>query len=415
MPVATERERDFIDAIGAFYDGADSLDHAARALNYEAAMATMHEKYPDDLEAAAFYGLALIANQSPSDKTYGKALQAAKLLEQLFKAAPNHPGVAHYLIHALDYPTLATRALPAAYRYSKIAPAVSHAQHMPSHIFSQLGMWSESVDSNRGSAAAAREHGSLFDLAHALEWQVYAQLQTCGDEAALKAVEEFAGHDQARGNFSVDYARAALPARYALERRDWPAATSVPVPETTFLYAKSSAQLARALGALRAGDREAGGEAVAALAGLVDAIDNGGDAGRWRQDVRSQYLVASGWLAYVDGDDESAEALLIKAAELERTTYMPGPGPAPMAPAQELLGDFYLETGRPAQALAAYETLTNQFARRYNTIEGAARASASLGDEEKTAKYYGQLIELCGDSGSERPGLETAKGYFQSE
>lgn len=412
LPIGTERERDFIDAIAAFYEDSAKLGHAERALAYETRMQALHQRYPDDTEAAVFYALALVANQLPTDKTYAKTLAAADLLDRQLAAAPNHPGIAHYLIHALDYPSLAERALPAARAYAAIAPSVAHAQHMPSHIFSQLGMWPESAASNRGSAQAAQDHASVFDLAHALEWQAYADLQTCNDAGAEQSVQAMLAAAQGgAGNFAVDYSVVALPARFALERGDWAAAAALPPSASKFPYAVATALFTRALGQVGIGELDAAKATVATLRELAKGAKEGPGNARWLTDMEVQLLAAEGWLAAAGGDLAAGTKMLNAAADRERETYAPGPGPAPVLPAQELLADLQLRSNEPILALATYEQAMRQFANRYRALIGAARAATAAKKSDAALDYYGRAVKLC-TGGGDRDGLTEARQHL---
>ena len=412
IPVATQRERDYIDAIGAYYDDYATLSPRERALKYEQAMAQLHQRYPNDLEAAVFYALAMIANQPHGDKRYSKTLQAADLLEPLFREAPDHPGIAHYLIHALDYPRLAERALPAARRYAEIAPAVSHALHMPSHIFSQLGMWEESIASNIASAQAARHHDSLFDLAHALEWQAYAQLQTCRDTGAAEAMQEMVSKARP-GNFAVEYSAAAIPARVALERRDWSAAVALTSPQSGFPLARAAALFGRAVGAAHLGDTALLRQSAAQLDALAEPAEQVSGAGRWLADIKVQALVARALLAELLGDGAAALALMREAATLEEASYMPGPGPAPLLPARELLAELLARQGQRDAAIAAQRALRTQFAGRLNSFRGEARAALGSGDEAAAEQVYRQILDQCAGGAPDHPARVEAAAFLE--
>lgn len=402
VPATAQRERAWIEAIGAFYDRKDR-PHGERVKAYARAMRRLYAAWPDDVEAGAFYGLALQAAAPRDDRSYAQQRRAAEMLGELFERHPDHPGIAHYLIHALDYPALAEQALPAAQRYARIAPAVSHAQHMPSHIFSQLGLWEESLASNRASAAAARQHDSLFDLAHALEWQAYAALQTCRDGVAHQTLEELASYQGHSDNFAVEYSIQSIAARYWLERQQWAQAAAMEVPQVSFAYAESTGWFARALGASRIGDVDTAAAAVRRLKQLAASTDKA--AARWRPDIRVQHLAASAWLLHARGDSTRAMARIAEAGALEERTYTPGPGPAPVIPARELEGDLLLELGEPAAALVAYQAALEQFAGRLNAFAGAARAARASGDVAQAEAYAAAARELCGRGSKPRPAL----------
>lgn len=402
VPATAQRERAWIEAIGAFYDRKDR-PHGERVKAYARAMRRLYATWAEDVEAGAFYGLALQAAAPRDDRSYAQQRRAAEMLGELFERHPDHPGIAHYLIHALDYPALAEQALPAARRYARIAPAVSHAQHMPSHIFSQLGMWEESLASNLASAAAARQHDSLFDLAHALEWQAYAALQTCRDGVARQTLAELASYQGQSDNFAVEYSIQSIAARNVLERQQWADAAALTVPQAAFAYAESTGWFARAIGASRAGQVDDARAAVARLKALAASTDKA--SARWRADVRVQYLAASAWLLQAQGDSARAVERIAEAGALEERTYTPGPGPAPVIPARELEGDLLLELGEPEAALKAYQAALEQFAGRLNAFAGASRAARASGDAAQADAYAEAAREHCARGREPRPAL----------
>ena len=411
LGASTARERDYIAAVAAFYDG-DNVPHAARVAAYERAMAGVAERYPDDHEAAILYAVAMlgVAYNSPPDKSYARQRKAAEILNRMLPLEPGHPGIAHYLIHSFDYPDLAQLALPAARVYAKIAPSAPHALHMPSHIFTRLGMWQESIASNLASAEAAqqglaRSHSSAtsFEAMHASDYLAYAYLQTGQDAKARELADRVA---QAASldvpQFSAGYAFAAIPARYALERRSWQEAASLDVVPTFFPwakypYAEAIVHFAQCVGAARTGDVP---RARAALERLT-AIQKGlvGQKGfDWASQVEIQRLAAAGWLARAEKKDDEAVKLLRAAAELEDATDKHPVTPGAVLPAREQLADLLAELGRPAEALAEYEASLRSAPARLNSYAGAARAAERTGQKEKAKDFEGRLQALCGGS-----------------
>jgi hypothetical protein len=400
----TAREKGYINAIAAFYRDGDKVDIVPRARAYEAGMEQLTKDFPNDDEAAILYGLALVAHgmSTPGDKTYAYQRQAADIFNRLLVTHPDHPGIAHYLIHSFDYPSLAPLALNAAYAYAKIAPSSPHALHMPSHIFVRLGMWKETIDSNLSSANAAREYAARahpgamsFDMLHADDYLAYAYLQRGEDEkvrqltdelSAVKAldVESFAGY----------YALAAVPARFALERRRWADAAALTVrpaefPWDRYAYAEAITWFARAVGAARAGDPARARADVERLKQLRQKLNP-----YWAQQLDIQIHAADGWIAHAEGHNDDAEAALRAAADLEDSTEKSPVTPGSILPAREMLGDFLLEVNQPRKALDAYERSLKDSPNRLNGLSGAARAAQLAGDREKARGYYVQVAKL---------------------
>ena len=418
---ATPRERDYVAAIGTYYKDSDKLDHGARALAYEKAMEQVYRRYPDDREAAVFYALALNATALPTDKSYANQLKAGAILEKVYSEQPNHPGVAHYIIHSYDYPPLAARALVAARGYTKVAPSVPHAQHMPGHIFTRLGLWRESIDSNRASAAAGKEYfaktgtEAVWDQTlHAMDYLVYAHLQGAQDQEAKRVADEVGAMRKAQPeSFVAAYAFAAIPARMAVERREWSAAASLTAsprefPWGQYAWAEAITSFARALGAARTGDapkaRSEGQRLEAARDALVAAKQS-----YWADQVEVQRRAAAAWTARAEGRNDEAVKLMRSAAELEDSTEKHPVTPAPLVPARELLGEMLLELNQPAEALIAFEVSSGRDPSRFNGLFGAARAAELSGDRAKARTFYGKLVALCDRADTERPELRQAK------
>jgi len=420
----TERERDYIGAIAAFYRGSDTIDHRTRALAYRAAMANLHQRYPDDREAAIFYALALDGTALPTDKSLVDQKKAAAILEPIFKEQPDHPGVAHYLIHSYDAPPLAEAGLPAARRYAEIAPSVPHALHMPSHIFTRLGYWQESIDTNRRSAEAGQAYaktafgdGVVWDQSlHAMDYLAYAYLQQAQDEKARGLVDEIAGFVRATPETAgAAYALAAIPARYAVERRRWAEAAKLEVPSGSpggkLSWAEATTYYARALGCAHTGDIEEARLAIQKLEAdrntLVELQET-----YWAGQVEIQRREAAGMLASAQGKKDEALELLRSAADMEDASEKHPVTPGPVVPARELLAEFLLTTDKPADALVAFESTLERSPNRFNALYGAASAAQNAGQREKARQYYSALVEVS-DPVSPRPELRTARSYLQ--
>jgi tetratricopeptide (TPR) repeat protein len=414
----TERERDFIAAIATFYKDHETVSHRDRVLAYERAMEQLFAKYPDDTEAALFYSLALQAGAtvSPPDPGYVRQKQAGKIAEPVFAAHPDHPGAAHYVIHAYDYPPLADRALAAARAYAKIAPDSPHALHMPSHIFTRLGYWEESIASNRDSRDAGRKHRSPGDELHAIDYLVYAYLQTGQDELAR---QEMARAPRAVGGggsirFAGLYAIASMPARYTLERRQWKEAAALELPEGVFpggpqSWTEMSLHFAKGLGAARTGNLAAARAAIERLAAIRESIRQ---VAYWPDAAEVHRRVVAAWVAHAEGRHDEALAMLRSAAELEDKIDKHPVTPGYVLPARELLGDMLLERNRPAEALAEYEAALRSSPGRFNSTYGAARAAELAGNSAKAAAYYQALVKLAGPGDGRRAELRHASEYL---
>jgi len=410
----TQRERDYVGAIEMFYKDADKIDHRTRALAYRQAMEQLAARYPEDREAAVFYALALNATALPTDKTYADQLKAAAILETVFAVEPQHPGVAHYLIHSYDYPPIAEKGLNAARRYASIAPAAPHALHMPSHIFTRRGYWQESIEANRASASSVGNH---FDRLHALDYLTYAYLQMAQDGAAKGVVDQMSEIPKvAVEHFVTAFALATIPSRYALERGRWADAAKLELFGKEFPWGRfpqSEAQLvfARGLGAARGGDVTSARRDVERLGALRDTLA-ASKVGYWAEQVDIQRQVASAWVARAEGRTEEALALLRAAADREDATEKHPVTPGPIAPARELLAEMLLEANEPAQALREFEASMRVEPNRFRGLYGAARAADLSGDRTKARTYYSTLLSLGEKGDTERPELRQAKAFL---
>jgi tetratricopeptide (TPR) repeat protein len=421
----TEREKDYIAAIAAFYRDGDKLDHQTRTIAYEKAMEQVYLRYPEDREAAVFYGLALNASALPTDKTFANKQKAALILNKVWAEQPNHPGVVHYLIHSDDTPQFAQAGLDAAICYSKIAPDVPHALHMPSHIFTRLGLWQQSIDSNRAAHAAAlayvqKTNGpNSFDseTVHTMDYLEYAYLQSSQDHEAQGVVDELLAFRQSAGaNLPTAYAVAAIPVRLVLEHRDWPAAAALGTPTVgfpleRFPWAEAMISFARALGTAQTGDIPGAQAEIARLQSLEDKLLDAKDT-YWANQVKVERLGAAGVLAHVQGDDKKALDLVRAAADLDATMDKHPATPASVLPARELLADLLLELGQPQEALKEYALSLRAEPNRFRSILGEARAASQTGDLVASRNAYQKLVALSTSASSERPELLEAKAFL---
>jgi len=407
----TERERAYLAAVGKLYIDYESTPQRARLIAYRDATAEVAEKYPEDHEAQIFYALAIAAAEDPADKTYAGRLKAGAILEKLFEQEPEHPGLAHYIIHTYDVPALAGRALAAARRYSEIAPDAPHALHMPSHTFTRTGYWQESIESNVAAAAAARREGQTAEELHSSDYEIYAYLQTGQDEAARRIVDslpEIASRFDPKaviggaGGPAVGYfALAAIPARYALERQDWKQAAGLAVRETPFPHTEAMTWFARGLGVARLGRAKAANESAAALQDIRETLLKAGE-NYWGLQVQIQELEVRAWTALAAGKKEEALRQMKSAAELEDGTEKSAVTPGPLAPARELLGEMLLEMHEPAQALEQFEATLKKEPGRFRALYGAAHAAQLSGNRETSQKYFRELLKVCGRA--DKPG-----------
>jgi tetratricopeptide (TPR) repeat protein len=379
---ATKREKDYVEALGAFYDGWEQRTHAARAQAYQEAMRGVQEKNSKDEEARVFYALALIATGSPEDKTYGNFRKAAAILEPVFAAHPTHPGAAHYLIHAYDRPELATQGVVAARTYSKIAPDLPHALHMPSHIFTRLGMWEDSIASNLAAAAAARKHGDSGEEFHALDYLVYAYLQLGRNDEAEKIRDQLPapGNVLSTSPFKINYAKAAIRARCALEQKNWTEAENLTQEPGVQPQVAAISHWAAALGAAHNGHLDAARQHAEVVRRLSSELTEKGDA-YWAEQVAIQGEEAGAWIALAEHRTRDAYRMLRLAADHEDASEKHPVTPGPVRPARELLGDLLLELHEPKKALDAYQKALAAGPRRRNSMKGADEAAKLAGSQ----------------------------------
>lgn len=434
----TDLEKGFIAAIDAFFSADDAPPpsepvaetcHGPRALSARAVcfrrgIERLRQSHPDNLEVTTFYALALLGTAPPTDKLYQNQLAATAILESLAEKNPDHPGIVHYIIHAYDYPTLASRGLEAARRYGEIAPWVPHALHMPSHIYTRMGMWKESIDSNLASVAAARDYAARYhegaaanDELHAMDYMEFAYLQTGREAKAgeivdqLRAIRSFFPAK----DFAAAYAVGAIPARWTLERRRWAEAAELAMPHPDLLkafpFAEAHIEFARAVGGARGGKLEAGRAALARLKELRESLKEP-KFQWWINQIEIQRLAAEGWMARAEGRNDQAEARLQEAAALEDKAGTHPVTPGQILPAREQLGDLVLDLGRPAEALVEYEKSLAAFPNRFHGHFGAARAAEKAGNAEAARRHYEHLMEMSRDGDGWREERAVAQAYL---
>jgi tetratricopeptide (TPR) repeat protein len=416
--VRTERERAFIEALAVFYADHAGKDHLTRATAYSQAMEKVYQAYPKDHEAGAFYALSLLGAEPPNDTTFANRKKAIPILNQLFREEPEHPGLAHYIIHSCDKPQLAEMGLEAARRYARIAPSSPHALHMPSHIFARLGLWEEDIASNKASIEATRQGGAMpmggsGHQFHAMDFLMYALVQSGRDrearailDEAMRLVAESKSHAM-HGDMAgyAEYAEAEFPAFFHLELRHWAEAAALEANPSAAPIHQAITYWARTIGSARMGDAEAARGNAGKYAELVAAIRSSKDAYLLEDEVAAG-LEVQGWLAYAEKRFEDALRLLRQAADHQDAV---GKGEMDL-PAREMLADVLRELGRSKEALAEFETSLKTNPGRFNGLYGAARAAEAALQKDKAVEYYAQLLKNCeGGAHSDRPELERAR------
>jgi tetratricopeptide (TPR) repeat protein len=422
----SERESGYIGAIAMFYNDADKFDHHIRTIRFEKAMDTMYRKYPNDKEAAIFYALALDAAADPADKSYANQKKAGTILNAIYPGEPNHPGIIHYIIHTYDYPGLAELALPAARKYASVAPASAHAQHMPSHIFTRLGLWDECIKSNLVSASYAKcyaESGGSKGLRdeelHAMDYLVYAYLQKAENGLAkeqwdyLKTMNEVHPMD-----FKVAYAFAAIPARYLLENKLWKEAANLEIhpeafPWENFPWQKAIFHFTRLLGLVHIGNMDSARSELEKLKILHDTLVNQKDLYKANQ-VEIQIKASEAWILFKEGKNNRALEWMNSAADMEDATEKHPVTPGEVIPARELLGDMLLQMEYTAKAFDVYQEDLKRHPNRFNGLYGAGLAAEKSGDSGRAGFYYKQLSDQC-TTHSTRPELAAARLFLKKK
>ena len=422
-----EKEKDYIDAVSIYFKDWQNLDTQTRKLNYESKMEELYTKYPDDVETAVFYSLSMLASADLNDKTYSKQKKSGKILENLFEKYPNHPGIAHYIIHNYDSPELANMALTTARKYAVIAPSSAHAQHMPSHIFTRLGLWNESIKSNIDSADSAvcyaesvNPNANWVSEIHALDYLVYAYLQL-GDNAKaqaemnkMKNIKEVFPAD----HFASAYALIAVPSRLAIENKNWELATQLELPKTKLdwdkaHWPKAMLHFSRALGFSNIGNSIGAEKELKSLIILREKLNEAKKTYESGQ-VTIQIEAVRGWIEYSKGNSNKAIEYMKLASNLESKTSKAAVTPGEIIPADELLADLYLALNKPRQALESYEQNLKGHPYRFNGIYGAAKAAEKLNDIRLAVYYFDQLVKLSKDTNSSRPEISEAKEFLAS-
>ena len=417
---STEREKAYITATSAYYNNWQQKSHRERVSTWDVAQRSVYPNYREDIDAAAFYALALLATAPKADKSYAHQKEAGALLENLYARYPEHPGVVHYLIHAYDNPELAGRAVDTARAYDKIAPDVPHALHMPTHIFTRLGIWSDSIDWNIRSANAALKYPVNNYISHhylhALDYLIYAYLQSAEDVKANEVLNQMYERDNYQQTFVTGYALAALPARYTLERRKWEDAAKLEIPtRDTFPWedypeVEAIIHYARGLGAARSGNVTTAHEALSALNAIHKRLINTGQQ-YWGILVDAQRKTVAAWIDYSEGNNDSALVKMREAADLEDSVDKNPVTPGSVLPAWELLGEMLLLSGDPEGALVAYEASLSISPYRFNSLYGAGHAAERMGNTEMARSYYDSLLEVSVRADSPRPEIDRAKSY----
>ena len=422
----SKRESDYIDAMALFYKDPDKLDHHTRSSKFEKAMEKIYKENPNDKEAAIFYALALDAAADPADKSFSNQKKAGDILNSLYPGEPNHPGIVHYIIHTYDYPELATMALPAARKYASIAPSSAHAQHMPSHIFTRLGLWDECINSNLVAASSAKCYaesagieGHWDEELHSLDYLVYSYLQKGDNDHAKEQYDYLKTIDQVSPvTFKVFYAYAAIPSRYALENKNWNYAANLKILPANyewqkFPWQKAIIHFARTLGFLNIGKTDSARSELKNLNLLHDILMEQKDTYKANQ-VQIQIKTAEAWILFYDKKNNEALSLMNIAADMEDKTEKHPVTPCEVIPARELLGDMLLQMNKPEKALEAYEADLKKHPNRFNALYGAASAAERSNDVEKARSYYQQLIAIASPN-SNRPELQTAKLFLKNK
>lgn len=421
-PLPTLREQGFVNAVAALYRDAPATSNAERMRAYADTLARLHRDFADDVEVTIYHALALVATAPRTDSTFAQQKRAVALLDPLYDRHPDHPGLAHYIIHSTDSPTLASLGLNAARRYTRIAPAAPHAQHMPSHIFVRLGLWDETVSANQQAFEAGMAHmrttgapGPSPEELHVLDYAVYGHLQRGRDSAARQAVAtgQSLGVVLSRNAMVAEYNRTAMAARLLLELGDWAGAASFAAPQVRDSgVSVVLRRFTRALGAARSGNTTAARTEIAALDGIARSLVRQQEP-YWSRVAEIKRDAAQAWALFMSGDTAAGLALAAAAADSEEVTDKHPVTPAELLPARELQADMLLSAGRPREALAAYRASLAREPGRARSYYGAGRAAQLAGDREAAAKAYGQYLQAMDGGDGRRPEQDTARAFLR--
>jgi tetratricopeptide (TPR) repeat protein len=417
----TDRENAYIAAIGAYYEKGWNKNETANLQSFEAGWANVYRRFPQDIEAACFFALAHMATASPADKTFTKQKQAGIIAEKVLSQVSDHPGAHHYVIHAYDYPPLASKALNAAHSYGKIAPDIPHALHMPTHIFTRVGLWQESIIMNKRSAAAALKHPAGREVSlhypHALDYLVYAYLQQADDHKARQVMEDLFSKDGSfQTHIAASYSFTTIPARFALERQQWSEAAVLEprlpnnYPIEKFPAMEAITYFARALGAARSGNVKMANQALEKLTTLHKKAEK--TSAYWAKQIEIQRLLVTAWIVYQEGRKNEALNIIQKAAELESSTEKHPVTPGEILPARELLADMLLDMGRYKEAQAEYEKALTRSPNRFNSLYGAGLAAELGNNKSRAVFYYKKIVKITETVKTDREQLKHAKLYL---
>jgi len=419
IPGKSKRESGYINAIAVFYKDWDKTDHRTRCIHYEKAMEKLHNSYTTDKEASVFYALALDASAAPTDKTYFNQKKAGSILSALYPTEPNHPGIIHYIIHTYDYPELASLALPSARKYAQVAPSSAHALHMPSHIFTRLGLWDECIRSNIASIASAKCYAEQANIKghwdeelHGMDYLVYAYLQKAENDLAEKQLKYLGSVREVYPvNFKVAYAFAAIPSRVYLENKNWSEAAMLPLYPGDFPWQESIIHFTRLLGAVHLGNIDLAGSELAKLGQLHDTLENQKDSYKSKQ-VEIQIKTGEAWIHFISGRKEAGLNEMKLAANMEDSTEKHPVTPGEVLPARELLGDMLFADQQYKTALLSYEAVLQKSPNRFNSLFGAGRAAEKMGDTKTAGLYYKQLLTQVDTTNSNRPELTIIRTFL---
>ena len=423
-PPRTERERDWIEALAPFFDDYERVDQRSRTLAYEAAMERLAAKYPGDDEAQIFHALAINEAVDLADKTYARQLKAGEILTRVAARLPDHPGVTHYIIHTYDYAPIADRGLAAARRYAVLAPASGHALHMPSHIFSTLGLWQEAIEADTAAIASYTEYFGQVDprvagrptliprIYHSVDFMTNARMQLAQDRQVAELLTPYREVSEPPPLiYAYHTGFAAAFVRYAFDRGAWAEAAALPVPRTPYPMAEAITWFGKAMGAARNGEPADARASVGQLQRLRSRLGEAGDT-YWAEQVRIQEMAASAWIALAEGQRDEAVRLMRAAADLEDRTEKHIAMENRLSPMREMLGEMLLETDQPAAALPEFEASLRVAPNRYRSFAGAAKAAERAGDRDAARLWYGRLLELTAQADTERPDMAAARLFL---